>query len=268
MVAHNEESSMAAKIESSSASSNKVSTSDRLARKRAAARLRQQRCRARKRQVMLERRRSEDGSGLFGSQDSTVKSIDVEMKRSIPPFSVSTVKQAPSSSPNGPIYNCVSFDSSRSSEDTPPSSQSVPLITSGNASDQSSTSTPTVSAQTTKPIEAVNIAKSQPEDPLVAEEEAAIAAMLSLKSLGATGTPTPSTPVMPKHSSHRKVTKPSPNPSKYRRYGEWDCYDPYSYGRHGYGPTYYNMGMSHRAPPPQYRYYPPYPKVYSRFEYE
>lgn len=266
MVTNNNNSTMAAKIESPSSSS-KVSSTDRLARKRAAARLRQQRCRARKRQAMLERRRCDDNFCQFGSQDSTVEPTNVVVERCNPPFPVSKSKEVPSSSSNGPIYNCVSFDSSRSSEDAQRSSLSPPQIQPRSPTKQIMIPPATLPPQKRKAIEVVTASKDQPKDSLVAEEEAAVAAMLSLKAGGATNSPSPSTPVTPPSSSHHVGTKPTSKPTTFRYYGEWERYEPYGYGRHGCAPTYY-MGMPQRVPPPQYRYYPTFPKGYSRFNYE
>lgn len=258
---------MAAKIESPCPSS-KLSPNDRLARKRAAARLRQQRCRARKRQAMLHRRRVDDTLPQFVSQDSADKPTTVETEREIPPVTVAKQNDVRSSSQSGPIYNCVSFDSSRSLEDAQRPVQSPPQLKSQSSSEQGPISPQACPVQTKKPLEIVTVSQSQRDDTLVAEEEAAIAAMLSLKSAGSSSGPSAPVPVTPTSSSHHVATKPSPKPSNYRYYREWDRYDPYGYGRHGCAPAYYNMGMAHRVPPPHYRYYPAFPKAYSRFEYE
>lgn len=258
---------MAAKIESPCPSS-KLSPNDRLARKRAAARLRQQRCRARKRQAMLHRRRVDDTSHHYASQDSTDKPTKVETERELPPSTVVKPKDVRSSSQSGPIYNCVSFDSSRSSEDAQRPVQSPPQVKSRCSLEQGPISPQSCPSQTKKPLEIVTVSQSQRDDPLVAEEEAAIAAMLSLKSAGSSVGPSPPVPVTPTSSSHHPVAKPNPKPTKYHYYRDWDRYEHYNYGRHACAPPYYAVGMAHRVPPPHYRYYPAFPKPYARFEYE
>lgn len=218
---------------------------------------------------MLHRRRVDDTHSLYASQDSVDKPTKVETEREVPHITAAKPKDAPSSSQSGPIYNCVSFDSSRSSEDSQRPVQSATQVKSQCAVELGPISPQACPSQTKKPLEIVTVAQSQRGDTLVAEEEAAIAAMLSLKSAGSSGGPTPPVPVTPTSSSHHVATKPSPKPTKYRYYRDWDRYDPYSYARHGCAPTYYPMGMVHRVPPPHYRYYPAFPsKAYSRFEYE
>lgn len=245
-----------------------LNPNDRLARKRAAARLRQQRCRARKRQAMLHRRREDDSPSQFTAQDSAEKQTNVETEREIPPVTATVHRDVRSSSQSGPIYNCVSFDSSRSPEDVQRPLQPLPQVKSRCSLELGPISPQACPSQTKKPLEILTVSQSQGGEKLVAEEEAAIAAMLSLKSAGSTGGPSPPVPVTPTSSSHPVATKPNPKPAKYRYCRDWDRYDPYNYPRHSYAPSYYSMGMPHRVPPPPYRYYPAYPKTYSRFEYE
>ena len=189
----------------------KLTPAERLARKRAAARLRQQRCRARKRQAMLEKKRGEIVRQRC-TQDQLTPAVPMRkiQHHTPPPFPayISTLPTtAPASSwtimrgkgqphqqlhrtPSGPIYNCVSFDSQKSLEDaqlnrakalsSPPQSppQEPKIVI-----------TPTRTPPVEKPAVVVkNVPEDKVEDALVPEEEAAIAAMLSLKS----GSTTPS----------------------------------------------------------------------------
>lgn len=260
---------MAAKTESPT----KLSPTERLARKRAAARLRQQRCRARKREAVLEQRRNDDGAhqGFSRSQDSGSDVPNHCAPSHSSPFGLVPPKRFPlSSPPREPIFNCVSFDSQRSFEEAQ-RAHGVPMVSRSSSEESLATAEPS-SSRTHKVLEIVTAPQTKAEEPLVAEEEAAIAAMLSLKS----GSTPPSSPASKakEESPRPSVTRTSAPPTKYRYYRDWEhpAYESFGYMRHGRAPPpYYGMGMHHRAgaPAPRYGYYPPaYSKGYSRCDYE
>jgi hypothetical protein len=248
----------------------KPSPPERLARKRAAARLRQQRCRARKREGMLEQRRHQECLPVrHGSspQDSRAEPVNDGAQGRNPPHYFSRSMGIISSPSRDPIYNCVSFDSQRSFEEAqrgPPAA-----LISRSSSELSTSTAPSSPSSTGKPVEVITISLNQPEEPLVAKEEAAIAAMLSLKSSDSTKSLPPS-PRTPEESRRPSVTRMDPKPRKFPYYRDWEA-PRYGYGRQGHGPPppYYGMGMPHRVTPPQYRYYPAFKVMgYSRFDYE
>ena len=260
---------MAAKTESPSIA--KPSPSERLARKRAAARLRQQRCRARKRQAMLETRRQGDGTrqGFSVSQDSGAELSKHRTPSHNSSFAVVQSKRfLPSSPPREPIYNCVSFDSQRSFEEAQ-RALTTPMV-SRSSSEESITATQSSSSSAKKPVEAVTVSQSNSEEPLVAEEEAAIAAMLSLKSGGSSASSSPSSSPSSPEGPHPIVAQPSAKLARYHYYRDWEprVYESYGYGRHGRSPPYYGMVMHHRATAPRDGYYGAYNKGYSRYDYE
>lgn len=259
---------MATKTESPP--SGKLSPSERLARKRAAARLRQQRCRARKREVMMEQRRHQECAPQGPSpQDSRAEPVRNEAQGRSPPSSFPRLAGSMPSSPRDPIYNCVSFDSQRSFDEA--QRAAPPAVISRSSSEQGSSTTPSSPSSTGKPVQVITIPLNQPEELLVAKEEAAIAAMLSLKSSDSPKSSPPSSPRKPEESRHPSVPRLSLKPIKFRYYRDWEAPPRYGYGRqaHGPPPPYYGMAMPHRVTPPQYRYYPAYKnKSYSRFDYE
>eukprot|EP00539_Tryblionella_compressa_P000066 CAMPEP_0178740800 /NCGR_PEP_ID=MMETSP0744-20121128/4785_1 /TAXON_ID=913974 /ORGANISM="Nitzschia punctata, Strain CCMP561" /LENGTH=347 /DNA_ID=CAMNT_0020393601 /DNA_START=119 /DNA_END=1162 /DNA_ORIENTATION=- len=206
---------MAAKIDSS-----KLSPAERLARKRAAARLRQQRCRARKRQAMLEKKRLESDQRRVVAHDACVvarpasvslanhrplqkstnhpafsppKMTVVSSNSSTDSSSYSNFSERHQSQQNTPImtvppqsssehiYNCVSFESQRSFEEAQKS-----LRGAGGRPSTSlfvdTTATAVVSPSSSPPRHPVLIRDLSEEEALVPEEEAAVAAMLSLKT--------------------------------------------------------------------------------------
>ena len=211
----------------------KLSPAERLARKRAAARLRQQRCRARKRQVMLEKKRGEVRQQCVKitrdhSRPAVMHAIHHHSQTRFPTYKplhstesgeswVGVSGERPPRQhlhkfSSEPIYNCVSFESQKSSEEaqhnmsrgssSPPRSPSEksPIVVTPSR-------TPPPGKQTTL----VRVLSDEKlEEPLVPEEEAAVAAMLSLKS----GSKTPTEkyddkckqlPHSPPHSPPREV---------------------------------------------------------------
>jgi hypothetical protein len=249
---------MAAKTENDSSPS-KLSNTERLARKRAAARLRQQRCRARKRQVMLEQRRQQNElRQSHMSQDSSSPQGIQDLSQNRPPiFPTSRLMDMAMSSQSEPIYNCVSFESQRSFEEAHRSQ--APLQARHN--EETPIVTLTSSSPTRKPAETVKIADDQSEETLVPEEEAAIAAMLSLKT--GPKTPKPTASESEPRSCHSVARAPRGN--KFRYYRNWEPrrYESFEYGR----PAYYKMPHP-PAPPPHYRYYAgAYPR-YARYQYD
>lgn len=184
---------MAAKTDSS-----KLSPAERLARKRAAARLRQQRCRARKRQAMFEKKRVESEHGtvvttmkIIHNSAAVNRSTAHANNRRIQPQGPSYSKTIvdPYSNTNKSsvvglpshnttsgesIYNCVSFESQRSFEEAQKSFNKV--TTSASSVVVSPSSSPS------RTIVRVPSDESNLDETLVAEEQAAIAAMLSLKT--------------------------------------------------------------------------------------
>lgn len=186
---------MAAKTDSS-----KLSPPERLARKRAAARLRQQRCRARKRQAMLEKKRieSERGCGAVVTvkvtHDCATASANnrriqpqgpssTYSKTIVDPYSSNNKKSAVvggvpsqnSASTSGEsIYNCVSFESQRSFEEAQKSYNNKGTAVSPSSSPSRTSIMRVPSEESNKQL---NL-----NEPLIAEEQAAIAAMLSLKT--------------------------------------------------------------------------------------
>ena len=265
---HNHNKTMAAKTQSPST---KLSPAERLARKRAAARLRQQRCRARKRQAMLEQQRSQDKKMPKAArpQDTRIDLTKRAGESHKPSFPISFPKEIMSSPTREPIYNVVSFESPRSSEEAMRGQRRSTAV-SRSSSEQSFSGSPSSPSSTGKPVEVISFPKNQQDEPLVAQEEAAIAAMLSLKSGSLTETTPPSTPPRPEGPKSRVASGPPPAPMKHRYYRDWDA-PSYGYGRQGRRPgppPYYGMAMPRPiAPPPaQFRYYER--KGYSRFDYD
>lgn len=230
----------------------KLSPSERLARKRAAARLRQQRCRARKRQATLQEKREQIQSHV--TQDSRTHSISEPHRR--PPIFPARHGNGLGywgkvSSPSEPIYHCVSFESQRSFEEAHKSAGTEP---------GEQTSAPVVSPER-KPVKIVSVSEDSSDESLVSEEEAAIAAMLSLK----TGPKKEVVSCKEKTPQPVKATR-SPHATKFQYYRSWKprYYEPYEYGRPPRASAYYKMPVP-PPPPPQYRYYPTYQR-YSRYE--
>jgi hypothetical protein len=196
-------SAMTAKTESS-----KLSPAERLARKRAAARLRQQRCRARKRQATLEKRRLETEhqpnrvgvtpESTTGSSRSTMvmplpthprhhphHRIQHQIPHRIPAYGHPLPKPSHPSQPTSGehIYNCISFESQRSFEEA----QKTLRVQTTSLETVSEKSVAIVSPSSSPPrhpdASIVRVlSEEKPEEHLVPEEEAAVAAMLSLKS--------------------------------------------------------------------------------------
>ena len=307
----------------------KLSPSERLVRKRAAARLRQQRCRARKRQAMLESRRqleisqtppkSNEDSGL--TQGSNALTIAVATPARPTPLATSrdhhlsrtsgmTTTIGPcatpprytparsgegdywsdSSSSSGPIQSVVSFGSQGSFEEL----QQQRSHNNNNKFERIRHGPPPVVSPSASKhsVEIVRHSEGSSAEPLVAEEEAAVAAMLSLK-----GAPSPSSP---SSTQTKKTTPPPPPPppravlhkrdAKYAKYPSRSNIAPrvakYGYGskwepRHGgerfeYGPPPRPIRVVeyHPIPPPpppmgaMYRYYPTFESRYERYNYD
>eukprot|EP00934_Nitzschia_sp_Nitz4_P002123 Nitzschia sp. Nitz4//scaffold33_size148984//87550//88296//NITZ4_002935-RA/size148984-processed-gene-0.172-mRNA-1//-1//CDS//3329548448//2123//frame0 len=248
---------MAAKIKENSPT--KLTPTERLARKRAAARLRQQRCRARKRQAMLEQRREDLDVPRGGSGQDSRSDIMQDGSPFVPPRPTERL-----SPPSEPIYTCVSFDSQRSYEDAHRVAQVTPPRESRLSSQILVPKEPTFPKSSSQVDEDK---EQEPSGALVAEEEAAIAAMLSLKGGSAVATPPrkavpKAAPVVSRPETPSKV---SPRSAKFRYYRSWE--PPRHYEYFGYGRPYYNMATPPR-PPPHFRgYYPAY-KGYPRYEFD
>lgn len=192
----------------------KLSPSERLARKRAAARLRQQRCRARKRQAMLEKRRlfSEQEHRQVVTPESTTTTTAATTRPSVASLPLPTrhrlhphprlhsphripatygtpphIPQAKASHPPLPtsgehIYNCISFESQRSFEEAQKSLR-VQTTSLENVSEHVAIVSPLSSPPRNPDTSIVRVLSDEKSDEqLVPEEEAAVAAMLSLKS--------------------------------------------------------------------------------------
>lgn len=264
-------------------SPSKPSSDERLARKREAARIRQQRCRARKRQALVERRLEKDQHfpAVHRRGDARLKTKDDSTKSS--PFRLTDLTSSP---PRQPIYKTVSFDSPRSPQELksilrPVSLQVISRCSSAESS-LSSASSPERSSE-----DDTNQFRAQEKDSLVQEEEAAIAAMLSLKSAdspkgyhkpGESSKCTRADNTIPDVTVKQSVNadddrpvlsvKAKSNDSKYVYYGEWEHYQPrYAYSRYPHYPPapYYAMPARVTAAP-QYRY-EAYGKTYSRYGY-
>lgn len=187
------------------AESPKLSSAERLARKRAAARLRQQRCRARKRQAMLEKKRGEivrercvKLTHDLSIPTAVIHSIQRRPQSLFPTYKSMRSAQGESwtrirgkgisrqlhKSPSEPIYNCVSFDSQKSLEDAHPKILSLSSSPPGSPSQKPPVVvTPSRTPPPGKQASVVRVSlEKKIEDALVPEEEAAVVAMLSLKS--------------------------------------------------------------------------------------
>ena len=259
-------------VKTPSTTTSKLSPSERLARKRAAARLRQQRCRARKRQAMLQRRQENKVRQGQISPHSSPRSVMESPQTSPPVFSNSRVKVVEcwgrTRTPSEPIYHCVSFESQRSFEDAQKSNERLSAVS--HARDQTPPRSPPSIPLKKRPADAIS-SVSDSDESLVPEEEAAVAAMLSLKKV--------STVQAPKSKPSPEPSKPcevrslpsgsrSPHSTKYRYYRSWQPrhYETFKHGRPPRVPEFYKM-PSQRPSLPQYRYYPTYPR-YSRYEYD
>lgn len=208
----------------------KLTPAERLARKRAAARLRQQRCRARKRQAMLEKKRDEVARQRSKMTHDAAPRPPVMLHPprtlfpAYKPMHSAEAAAAPwvglrgklptrpqvMKSTSEPIFNCVSFDSQRSLE------ESRQKIARGTASPPRSPAqkSPTVVSPTSQmpsPTSPVAIVRSISEEkgsgPLVQEEEAAVMAMLSLKS-------GPATPSVKSEKSEEETKEQAESPSQ------------------------------------------------------
>ena len=243
-------------------SSIKPNLDARLARKREAARMRQQRCRARKRQAVVTKRRQHEGPAMQMSLVQEESRPEASTERPKPsPFREAPIHSSPS---RDPIFKIVSFDSPQS----PQNDESI-FVTPERAALQVISRTCSVesslsSASHDKQFDISSINHPEQES-LVEEEEAAVAAMLSLKS-------SPSKTVTPPTAREDTTEKSHPAPVKtpsrdptYVYYGEWDRYhNPYSYGRYGHYPPVPYYAIPPRVSATNYRY-PPYGTSYSRY---
>jgi hypothetical protein len=242
-------------------SSNKPSPDARLARKREAARMRQQRCRARKRQAMLTKRRQQDGrvTQVPYSQEDTKAANPERTKPS--PFRDAVLTSSPA---RDPIFKIVSFDSPRS----PENNQSV-FVTPDRATTQvisrSCSVESSLCSEPSQKNEAIKIEQSEPDESLVKEEEAAVAAMLSLKSSASSRVSPPASPQETTEDSRPAPVKTPTRDPKYAYYGEWERYHhPYGYGRYAHYPPMPYYAIPPRVTASQYRY-PAYGKGYARY---
>lgn len=186
--------------------SSKLSPAERLARKRSAARLRQQRCRARKRIAMLEKRRvdteQQPSPGEVTPESTTAARPPVarplpthhlhhhlhriqHQPHRIPTYAPAITKpsRAPASASGEHIYNCISFESQRSFEEAQKSlrvqTSTLETLSENNVAIVSPASSPPRNSD----VSIVRVLSDEKSDEqLVPEEEAAVAAMLSLKS--------------------------------------------------------------------------------------
>lgn len=244
-------------------SPNKPGPDARLARKREAARMRQQRCRARKRQTMLSKRRHPEGRAA--QLPSVVPDVNTVCTKPSP-FREAQLTSSPS---RDPIFKIVSFDSPRLPQrdvtlHATMQQTALPVI-SRSCSAESSLCP---SSPTKRSVEIVRIKPSEPEESLVEEEEAAIAAMLSLKSAASPNATPPASPQDSTVDSRPTPVKTATDP-QYIYYGEWDRYNPpYGYGRYAHYPPvpYYAMPPRVSASTPYHCL--PYGKGYSRYRYE
>eukprot|EP00536_Pseudo-nitzschia_multiseries_P001662 jgi/Psemu1/3817/gm1.3817_g len=293
----------------------KLTPAERLARKRAAARLRQQRCRARKRQAMLEKKRGETdvqvGNKVKVNESPrpgmVMHSLHHRPQSRYPTYKPVHLAESLGESwvgvraelphrpqrhkfPSEPIYNCVSFDSQKSLDEahtnmsrasaTPPASPSerkTPVITPNR--------TPPPSNKLVRVLSDEKL-----EEPLVPEEEAAVAAMLSLKSGSTTKTDevedenkkTPASPpnkVMISHESkkftptgmsgirsHPKSQNHSPHSHRIHHQPPRRM-NPHHYEAFSYGPPMKIPLPPHilHAPPGYYRVHPPVPPPHPHY---
>lgn len=249
---------MAAKTENSSPT--KLSPGERLARKRSAARLRQQRCRARKRQALMEQRRQDQDVRVTLTQDSRTKPVQERQ-----PQSTSHIKDLTKPPTTEPIYNVVSFDSLRSHEEAQRGhiKTSPKELCDHNRVVSLLPSTP----ETPKEAETSHAVPKKSEEPLVSEEEAAVAAMLSLKSGPKTKPSVPNkVPSSPPPTAVKERGFDHRMGAKFRYYRPWGPrrYESYDYMRQT---PYYPMPAP-RVPPQHFRYYPAYTKGHMRYNYE
>jgi hypothetical protein len=229
--------------------------------------LRQQRCRARKRQTMLqERREHSEARQSHITQDSRPHAIPDPSHGRPAVFPTRRTKGVEywgdASTPSEPIYNCVSFDSQRSFEEAQKSHERSQHSAGSHTGDQTPPGTPPAFSPERKPVEIIGVPEDSDES-LVPEEEAAIAAMLSLKTGPKTHT-TSYNREQPSRPGESRV----PRVTKFRYYRSWQPrhYETFEYGRPPRVPEYYKMPIP-PPPPPHYSYYPAYQR-YSRYDYD
>jgi hypothetical protein len=268
---------MTAKVDAAPAPA-KLSPGERLARKRRAARMRQQRCRSRKREVMLEERRhNTDGKRTEQSQESREPHDHQRVFRypsERPPLLTSRSGETEYWGENigttGPIHNCVSFESQRSFEESqkPHEKTQSPGSPSGKQNQSAIAVLSPAAASSAAPKESSR-SSEQGKGPATMSEEAAVAAMLSLK----TG---------PDESSSNKSSTSYRYDSQFRGHGvkvSWAAKHRYfrTWGPRQFRPYYEHSRpirvLEYRPIPPppppmqRYPYYPGYER-YERFRYE
>jgi hypothetical protein len=258
----------------------KLSPGERLARKRAAARMRQQRCRTRKREVMLEER-SQITKGKRTEQSQESREHPVHDHRSVshypsaerPLFRASRSGDTEYGGENigttGPIHNCVSFESQRSFEESqkPHEEAHSPGSPSGKQNQSTIAVLSSEAASSSAPKESSS-SSEQGKGPATMSEEAAVAAMLSLKTGPNESIPNTSSRTYPCESYFRGHGVKVPRVAKHRYFRTWEPrqFHSYEHSRPIRVPEY------RRIPPPpppmqRYPYYRGYER-YGRFRYE
>jgi hypothetical protein len=258
----------------------RLSTTERLARKRAAARMRQQRCRARKREAMLEeRQQNTEGKRTEQSQDSREHPADDHRSVSHYPSERPPLFMASRSGDTeywgenigttGPIHNCVSFESQRSFEESqkPHEKAHSPGSPSGKQIQSGIAVISPAAASSPAPKESLS-SSEQGKDPATMSEEAAVAAMLSLKTGPNESSPNKSRPTYRCESNFLAHGVRVPRAAKHRYFRTWEPrqYQPYDHSRPMRVPEYRPIPP---PPPPmqRYPYYPGYGR-YERYRYE
>ena len=270
---------MTAKVEEAPSPASR-SPGERLARKRAAARMRQQRCRSRKREVLLEeRRQNTEGKRTEQSQDSREHPLHNHRRLShclserpplfITPHSGETEYWGENIGTTGPIHNCVSFETQRSFEE--PQKPHEKAHSPGSPTrKQNQSATALISPQAiarSAPKESSS-SSEQGKGPATMSEEAAVAAMLSLKTGSKESSPNKSSPTYRIDSHYRSNGQTVPRVAPHRYFRTWEPrrFHPYEHSRPTRVPEY---RPTPPPPPPmqRYPYYHDYER-YERFRYE
>jgi hypothetical protein len=270
--------------ETPSSTLTKLSQSERLVRKRIAARLRQQRCRTRKRQSMLEERRQQiQTQPTQHTQDSHTPQSQAYPTSAhftydrTPPYGTPRTNEgdcwSDNSSSNGPIKNCVSFDSHRSFEEAQRSYKRVHPTVESPMSRNQAIHVPLVSPVAPPrrpPVDIVSLpAAASPTKNPIAEEEAAVAAMLSLKSGNSEQVKAKLPYRHEPHYRHYEVKPPRVASFRYNR--EWEGppvphFDRHEYSRNVRAPQYHLIPPP-PPPRPHYSYYHGFER-YETYDYE
>jgi hypothetical protein len=263
---------MTAKVEAAPSPA-KLSPGERLARKRKAARMRQQRCRSRKREVMLEERR----------QNTEEKQTE-QSQESREPHDHRSVSNSPSERPHlltsrsgeieywgenigttGPIHNCISFESQRSFEESQkPHEKAHSLGSPSGKQDQSVIVVVSPEAASSPALKDSSSSSEQGKGPATISEEAAVAAMLSLKTGPSESSPSTLSLTYRCESHFRGHGVKVPQVAKHHRYFRtWEPrqFHPYEHSRPMRIPEYRPIP----PPPPPMQRYPYYPN-YERYD--